>query len=95
MLNSVPIMTKTALASFVSSVNNVAQYIYITNLSSNIYGSFGSNWLDFVAVTGTSTSTSGSTSTSTSTSAMASITIVVPLYIYPIAEVSWAKLFTA
>ncbi|KAF3007315.1 hypothetical protein E8E14_005269 [Neopestalotiopsis sp. 37M] len=95
MLSSVPIMTKTALASFVSSVNNVAQYIYITNLSSNIYGSFGSNWLDFVAVTGTSTSTSGSTSTSTSTSAMASITIVVPLYIYPIAEVSWAKLFTA
>ncbi|ETS82556.1 hypothetical protein PFICI_04432 [Pestalotiopsis fici W106-1] len=95
MLNSVPIMTKTALASFVSSVNNVAQYIYITNLSSNIYGSFGSDWFDFVVVTGTSTSTTASASSLTSTSAMASMTIVVPLYIYPIADISWAKLFTA
>lgn len=98
MLNSVPIMATTALKTFVSSITSTAKYIFITNLSSNPYGSFGSDWLDFCRVMNggvATTSTSTSTSTSTTVYSGPMATIVIPLYIYPLTNASWAPLYEA
>lgn len=47
MINDVPIMDLVSLQKFVGQLSDLAEYLFLTDLSVNYYESFGSIWTNF------------------------------------------------